>query len=161
MSLTFSLTKGLLYGLFVGMMFGIGVYLVATAVVGMGWLAMTPVALAALVFANGVMGGVGHEYGVWLRNTHSGGLMFGLTLGLLDGVTMGLYFGIGIYLMGLIVVGMGWLIGMTAIQLASLTFAVCVLMMITYQYAVWYDAQQKLQGTTLAPSGTGPPAATP
>jgi hypothetical protein len=155
MSLQFSLTKGLLYGIFVGLVFGVGVFLVATAVFGMGWLTMTPIALASLVFANGVLGGVSHEYGVWLKATKNGGLMFGLTLGLLDGIVMGLYFGVGVYLFALVVVGLGWLLGMTAIQLAGLVFAVCVLMMITWQYSQWYDKQ--LTGTTAATTGAGPP----
>jgi len=158
MSLQFGLTKGLLYGIFVGLLFGIGVYLAATAVVGMGWLAMAPVALASLVFANGVLGGVAHEYGVWLKATKNGGLMFGLTLGLLDGIVMGLYFGIGVYLFALVVVGLGWLLGLTAVQLAGIVFAVCVLMMISWQYAQWYDKQ--LTGTNPATSSAGPPATT-
>ncbi|MCJ7423559.1 hypothetical protein MUP01_04735 [Candidatus Bathyarchaeota archaeon] len=154
MSLTFSLTKGLLYGIFVGILFGLGIYLTSTAVVGLGWLAMPPVSLAALVFANGILGGVSHEYGVWLKNTHNGGLLFNLTLGFLDGVTLGLYFGLGTYLMGLVVVGMGWLLGITAVQLASLVFAICILMMLTYNYAVWFDKQRAEAATVSAPAAT-------
>lgn len=159
MSLTFNLTKGLLNGLFVGLIFGVGVYLTATAVFGMGWLAMTPVALASLIFANGVLGGVSHEYGVWLVASKNGGLMFMLTLGLLDGIVFGLYMGIGIYLVGLVVVAMGFLVGMTAVQLAGLVFGVGVLMMITYQYNTWHG-KQKLVGTEAATTGAGPPTST-
>jgi hypothetical protein len=51
------------------LVFGTGVFLVATAVVGMGWLTITPISLASLVFANGILGGAAHEYGVWLKKT--------------------------------------------------------------------------------------------
>lgn len=156
MSLTFSLTKGLLYGITVGILFGLAIFLTATAVFNLGFIAIPPVSLAALIFANGILGGVSWEYGNWLKQTHNGGLLFGLTLGFLQGVTLGLYFGLGVFLMATVLVGMGWL-GMTAIELAGLTFAVCILMMITKAYADWMDAQLKLQGTQAVTTGAGPP----
>jgi hypothetical protein len=160
MSLTFSLTKGLLNGIFVGLLFGIGIFLVATAVFGMGWLTITPVALASLIFANGVLGGVGHEYAVWLKNSGNGALTFMLTLGLLDGIVFGLYMGIATYLVALVVISMGFLVGFTAVSLAGLVFGVGVLMMITYQYNTWHDAQIKaVKQQGQATGGPGPPSA--
>jgi hypothetical protein len=154
MSLTFNLTKGLLNGIFVGLTFAIAIFLVATAVFGMGWLTLTPVALASLIFANGVLGGVGHEYGVWLKKSGNSALVFCLTLGLLDGIVFGLYMGIATYLVGLVVVAMGFLLAVTATDLAGLIFGIGVLMMVTYQYNEWHD---KITGTKGATTGAGPP----
>jgi len=147
MSLVFNLTKGLFYGLAVGMIFGISIFLMGTVAAGIGFITLSPALLAGLVFANGILGGVTMEYGKWLKNQHNGGLIFGLTNGFLSGVVFGIYFGLGVFLMAGAIFALGWLT-LTPVQLASLTFAVSILMFTTYEYTTWLDAQNARAVTT-------------
>jgi hypothetical protein len=156
MSLVFNLTKGLLYGIALGILFGLSIFLIATVAAGLGFISVSPTLLAGLVFANGILGGVAMEYGKWLKNTHNGGLIFGLANGFLSGVVLGIYFGLAVFLMAGAVFVLGWLT-LTPVQLASLSFAVCILMFVTYEYSNWLDAQEAMKGTQLATTGAGPP----
>jgi len=160
MSLTFSLTKGLLYGITLGLLFGVSLFIIGTVANGLGFLpaGLTPVTIAALMFGNGVLGGVAMEYGKWLKRTKNGGLIFGLTNGFLSGVILGIYFGMAVYIIAGIVASLGWLV-LTAVQMASLTFGVCILMFITYEYCDWLDNQYAVQAAKSGAPGTpGPPS---
>jgi hypothetical protein len=158
MSLVFNLTKGLLYGIALGMLFGVSIFLIATSAAGLGFITVSPTLLAGLVFANGFLGGIAMEYGRWLKNTHNGGLIFGLANGFLSGVVLGLYFGISVFLMAGAIFALGWLV-LTPVQLASLSFAVCILMFVTYEYSNWLDIQNAIQQSRSgAPGSPSPPA---
>jgi hypothetical protein len=144
--LLFNLAKGLIYGLFVGLVFGVSIYLTGTAVAGLGFLSIAPTLIAALVFANGVFSGVAFEYGKWIEaQGPDAGLLFGLAKGLLYGVSLGLYFGLGIFLLATAVVGLGFLIGITATALAALVFAACILMFVSSEYGTWLYRQMELE----------------
>jgi len=153
MSLVFNLTKGLFYGISLGILFGLSIFLVGTSAAGLGFITMSPALLAGLVFANGILGGIAKEYGSWLKNTHNGGLIFGLANGFLSGIVFGIYFGLGVYLMAGAIFALGWLT-LTPVQLGSLTFGVSILMFITYEYCQWLDAQNAAAAAAL----TKPPA---
>lgn len=150
MSLVFNLTKGLLYGIALGILFGLSIFLIGTVAAGLGFITMSPTLLAGLVFANGILGGIAMEYGRWLKTQHNGGLIFGLANGFLSGVVLGIYFGLAVFLMAGAIFALGWLI-LTPVQMASLSFAVCILMFLTYEYSNWLDAQN-------AAAATKPPA---
>jgi hypothetical protein len=155
MSLVFNLTKGLLYGIALGILFGLSIFLIGTVAAGLGFITMSPTLLAGLVFANGILGGVAMEYGKWLKLQKNGGLIFGLANGFLSGVVLGIYFGLAVFLMAGAIYTLGWLT-LTPVQLAALSFAVCILMFITYEYSQWLDAQNgNVAKAPLAP--TGPP----
>jgi len=157
MSLVFNLTKGLLYGITLGILFGLSIYLIGTVANNLGFITMSPAMLAALVFANGILGGVAMEYGRWLKNMHNGGLIFMLANGFLNGVVLGIYFGLAVFLMTGAIFALGWL-ALTPVQMASLAFAVCILMFTTYEYSSWLDAQAVMKGTQAATASTGPSA---
>jgi ABC-type glucose/galactose transport system permease subunit len=55
----FSLSKGLIYGSVIGMIF-------ATVVYALGFLNVSPMPLAAIVFGAGMVSGVAKEYADWL-----------------------------------------------------------------------------------------------
>jgi hypothetical protein len=156
MSLVFKLSKGLLYGITIGLFFGLSIFLIATAVASLGFITLSPTFLAALIFANGVLGGIAMEYGKWLKATKNGGLIFGLTNGFLNGVVFGLFFGLAVFLMTGALYTLGWLT-LTPVTMASLTFAASILMFVTYEYSNWLDAQEATVGTQLATTGAGPP----
>jgi len=150
--LTFNLTKGLLYGLTIGLLFGLSIFLIGTVAFNIGFTTLTPVMLASLMFGNGVLGGITHEYGAWLKKSKNGGLIFGLTNGLLNGLVLGMYFGLAVFLLSGTLFVMGWLI-LTPIQMASLTFAACILMFITYEYTQWLDIVE-LKNQAVSPPAT-------
>ena len=156
MSLVFKLSKGLLYGITIGLFFGLSIFLIATAVASLGFITLSPTFLAALVFANGVLGGIAMEYGKWLKATKNGGLIFSLTNGFLNGVVFGLYFGLAVYLMVGALFTLGWLT-LTPVTMAALTFAAAILMFVTYEYSNWLDRTEALTGTEAATTGAGPP----
>lgn len=156
MSLTFNLTKGLLYGVTVGIVFGLSIFLIATVAYNMGFMTITPVMLASLMFGNGVLGGVAFEYSDWLSKQKNRGLLFGLTNGLLHGIVLGMYFGLAVFLLAGTLQALGWLL-LTPVQFAALTFAACILMFVTYEYSNWLD----VQNTISASSGPGPPKTQP
>ncbi|MGA3192468.1 MAG: hypothetical protein ABSD73_08155 [Candidatus Bathyarchaeia archaeon] len=160
MSLVFNLTKGLLYGIALGILFGLSIFLIGTVAAGLGFITMSPTLLAGLVFANGILGGVAMEYGRWLKAQHNGGLIFALTNGFLSGVVLGIYFGLAVFLMAGAIFALGWLI-LTPVQMASLSFAVCILMFITYEYSNWLDSQNAIQMSKSGAPGTPSPPATP
>jgi hypothetical protein len=160
MSLVFNLTKGLLYGIALGILFGLSIFLIGTVAAGLGFITMSPTLLAGLVFANGILGGVAMEYGKWLKNQHNGGLIFGLANGFLSGVVLGIYFGLAVFLMAGAVFALGWLI-LTPVQIASLAFAVSILMFVTYEYSNWLDAQAAIQMSRSGAPGSPSPPATP
>jgi hypothetical protein len=137
--LMFRLSKGLIYGIYIGLIFGIGIYLVASAVFGMGWLTLAPVALASLIFSAGIMTGVSYEYSVWLSEQKEQSLLFSLSMGFIEGITLGLYISVAIYLIALAVAGMGFLVGVTPIQLASLVFSASIMASIGAAYSPWLD----------------------
>ena len=152
MSLVFNLSKGLLYGITLGILFGLSIFLIGTVASNMGFITIAPTTLAALVFANGILGGIAMEYGKWLKNQHNGGLIFGLANGFLSGVVLGIYFGLAVFLMAGAIFALGWLT-LTPVQLASLSFAVCILMFVTYEYSNWLVCQN----ATAAAAATTPP----
>ena len=65
-SILFSLAKGLIYGSVIGMIFATVVYVLSTAVYSLGFLSVSPAALAAIVFGAGMVSGVAKEYADWL-----------------------------------------------------------------------------------------------
>ncbi|MBS7629827.1 hypothetical protein KEJ23_07705 [Candidatus Bathyarchaeota archaeon] len=65
-SVLFSLAKGLIYGSVIGMIFATVVYVLSTAVYSLGFLNVSPTALAAIVFGAGMVSGVAKEYADWL-----------------------------------------------------------------------------------------------
>ncbi|MEM2128012.1 MAG: hypothetical protein QXH67_07310 [Candidatus Bathyarchaeia archaeon] len=65
-SILFSLAKGLIYGSVIGMTFATVVYVLSTAVYSLGFLNVSPTALAAIVFGAGMVSGVAKEYADWL-----------------------------------------------------------------------------------------------
>lgn len=65
-SVLFSLAKGLIYGSVIGMIFATVVYVLSTAVHSLGFLSVSPTALAAIVFGAGMVSGVAKEYADWL-----------------------------------------------------------------------------------------------
>lgn len=118
----------------------------------LGFMTVSPTLLAALIFGNGVVGGVAIEYGKWLKAQKNGGLIFGLTNGFLNGVILGIYFGLSVFLLTGALFALGWLV-LTPIQMASLTFAVCILMFVTYEYSQWLDMQSTTSSTKATPAG--------
>ena len=60
------LMKGLLYGLSIGITMALAIYLLASSVVTLGFLTVSPELLAGLVFATCVVAGVGMEYANWI-----------------------------------------------------------------------------------------------
>ncbi|MEM2351648.1 MAG: hypothetical protein QXT26_04495 [Thermoproteota archaeon] len=66
-SVLFRIAKGFIYGSAIGIFFATSIYLLATAVAGLGFLVgVNPTGLAAIVFAAGVVSGIAHEYSEWL-----------------------------------------------------------------------------------------------
>lgn len=65
-SVIFNVWNGLIHGLFIGMIFGLGVYLLALVVQGLGFLNTQPSLLGGVVFAAGTLGGIAKEYNDWL-----------------------------------------------------------------------------------------------
>jgi hypothetical protein len=141
--LLFNLAKGLLYGSAVGLFFALAIFLVATSVVGLGFLTISPILLGGLIFANGIMSGVSYEYGLWLKLQKDAGLLFRLALGFLQGVTVGLYFGTAIFLVATAVAGLGFLVGVTPLLLGGLIFAVMILAHVGKEYDSWLDEEAK------------------
>ena len=63
----FRLMKGLIYGSVIGMVFGSGIYLLASAVNQVAPLPWTPATWAAIVFGASVVAGTAVEYSDWLE----------------------------------------------------------------------------------------------
>jgi len=63
----FRLFKGVSYGATIGLFFGLGIYLLAKAVSGMGFLEVPPETLGGIVFSSGILAGVAKEYSDWLE----------------------------------------------------------------------------------------------
>jgi len=63
----FKVFKGLSYGAVIGIFFGLCIYVLGSAVAGMGFLTVDPRVLAGLVFSSGIMAGVAKEYSDWLE----------------------------------------------------------------------------------------------
>lgn len=142
MSILFKLSKGFIYGILIGLIFATAVYILATAVFGLGFMTMTPIALASIVFAAGVMSGVSAEYGKWLATQTDAGVLFGLADGFIEGTAVGLFFATAIYILGLACAGLGFLTSPTPAQLAALIFAACVMAFVGIRYSTWLDAQE-------------------
>ena len=67
-SILFRIVKGFLYGVTIGLFFGTAIFILASAVDGMGFLnGITPVGLAAIIFGSSILSGVTYEYGDWLE----------------------------------------------------------------------------------------------
>jgi TctA family transporter len=62
----FKVLKGFLYGTVLGLMFGVPIYLLASAVDAIAPLTVTPAILFSIVFAASVTIGVAKEYDMWL-----------------------------------------------------------------------------------------------
>jgi len=63
----FRVFKGFTYGAVIGMFFGMCVYLLGSAVSGLGFISVPPETLGGITFATGVMAGVAKEYSDWLE----------------------------------------------------------------------------------------------
>ena len=63
--------KGFAYGAVLGMFFGMGIYLLGNAVSGLGFLTVDPRVLGGVMFATGILGGLGAEYSEWLEGKAS------------------------------------------------------------------------------------------
>ena len=67
-SILFRIVKGFLYGVTIGLFFATSVFVLASAVEGLGFMdGFTPTQLAAIIFGAGIMSGVTFEYGGWLE----------------------------------------------------------------------------------------------
>jgi TctA family transporter len=62
----FNLIKGFLYGTVLGLIFGVSIYLLASAVDAIAPLPATPAVLLAIIFGASVTAGVAKEYDAWL-----------------------------------------------------------------------------------------------
>jgi hypothetical protein len=66
-SVMFSLTKGFLYGTVIGLIFGTTIFILASAVIGLGFIVdITAIQLASIIFGAGMVSGVAKEYADWL-----------------------------------------------------------------------------------------------
>ena len=72
-SVIFAIFNGLLHGSVIGILLGFGVYLLGVSVQGLGFLNISPTALAGLMFATGVLAGMAKEYNDWVFNKNNGG----------------------------------------------------------------------------------------
>ncbi len=60
------LVKGFLYGTVIGIFMALAIYLLAGAVVSLGFITVAPTLLGGLVFAGCVVAGIGMEYADWI-----------------------------------------------------------------------------------------------
>jgi hypothetical protein len=65
-SVLFNLAKGAIYGAVIGLFFALAIFLLATAVAGLGFLTVSPTLLAGVIFAAGFISGIAKEYADWL-----------------------------------------------------------------------------------------------
>lgn len=70
-SVMFKVIKGFLYGTVLGLMFGVSIYLLASAVDAIAPLPATPAVLMAIIFGASVTVGVAKEYDAWLDETEA------------------------------------------------------------------------------------------
>jgi hypothetical protein len=67
------LVKGFLYGLVIGIFFGLAVYLLTGAAASLGFVTASPTALGGIVFAACIVAGVGMEYAAWIDGQDANG----------------------------------------------------------------------------------------
>ena len=67
-SVIFNLFNGLIHGLVIGLLLGFGVYLLGVSVQSLGFLNISPTALAGIIFGAGTLGGIAKEYNDWVFN---------------------------------------------------------------------------------------------
>ena len=65
-SVMYKLIKGFLYGNVLGLLFGIAIFLLASAVDAISALPVSPVQLLAIIYGASVTIGVAKEYDMWL-----------------------------------------------------------------------------------------------
>jgi len=132
----YHVSKGFLYGLVIGLMFATAVYLLATAVAGLGFLPIAPITFAGLIFGACVTGGVAKEYGEWLSGEKPATVMFSVIKGFLYGTTIGLIFGTSIYVLALAVAALGFLV-IDPLLLAGLMFGASTVGGVAKEYSDW------------------------
>ena len=66
-SVMYRLIKGFLYGNVLGLLFGIAIFLLASAVDAISALPVSPVQLLAIIYGASVTIGVAKEYDMWLE----------------------------------------------------------------------------------------------
>jgi hypothetical protein len=141
-SVLFRVGKGFIYGSGIGILFAVTIYLLATSVVGLGFLAIAPALLAGMIFASGLMSGVSYEYNQWLKEQPNGGsVLFNVANGFIWGSTIGLYFAVAVFLLATAAGGLGFLT-ISPVALAGLIFAVWTLMGVGFEYSAWLQAPQ-------------------
>jgi hypothetical protein len=64
--LMFCITNGFLVGITFGIYFGIGIFVIAGIAYGLGWLTLTPVEVAGIVFGASILMFITNEYADWL-----------------------------------------------------------------------------------------------
>jgi ABC-type antimicrobial peptide transport system permease subunit len=63
----FRVFKGFIYGVSIGLVFSVAVYLLASAVRSMAPTVPDPSVISGIIFAGSVVAGVAHEYSEWLE----------------------------------------------------------------------------------------------
>ena len=63
----FRVFKGFIYGVNIGLVFSVAIYLLASAVKSMAPTIPDPSVISGVVFAGSVVAGVAHEYSDWLE----------------------------------------------------------------------------------------------
>jgi len=63
----FRVFKGLIYGVNIGLVFSVAIYLLASAVKSVAPTIPDPSVISGIVFAGSVVAGVAHEYSEWLE----------------------------------------------------------------------------------------------
>jgi len=66
-SVLFRVFKGFVYGVNIGLVFSVAIYLLASAVRAMAPTTPDPSVISGVVFAGSVVAGVAHEYSEWLE----------------------------------------------------------------------------------------------
>jgi len=159
MSLMFKLSKGLMYGIFIGLLFGIAFFALGSVAYGMGFVpaALTPTVLGGLIFGDCLLIGVSAEYGKWLKYQNNNDLMFRMVNGFMCGITFGILFSLGIFIISGIAFGMGFMV-LTPVQLAGVTFGASMLMFMGVEYTGWLDVKypDKVPSEAATPPKTGP-----
>jgi len=134
-SILYSVAKGFLYGAPIGLFFAIAIYLLATSIVGLGFLPITPTVLAGIIFATGPIIGISKEYGDWAE-AEGKSVMYFVAKGFLYGTAIGLFFSTAIYLLGIAVAALGFLT-VDPLLLAGIVFATGPMIGIAKEYGDW------------------------
>jgi hypothetical protein len=66
-SVLFRVFKGFVYGVNIGLVFSVSIYLLASAVRSMAPTIPDPSVISGIIFAGSVVTGVAHEYSEWLE----------------------------------------------------------------------------------------------